>query len=411
MRFLLINHIENARQSLRSNRTRSTLTMLGVAIGVASIVTILALSAGASKVVGDQVDALGGNIAVIRPGASGSASKLSNLTSIKTEPQFSASSLTEYDLGIVRSIQHVEQAAPVMVINSAIKAGSVSPKDGVVVATTPELATISNLAVRDGQFLDADISPDTAVIGAQLSINAFGTEQSIGKVLTVHGQKFTVIGILKRTNNPINYNLIDFDNAVIINIDSAKKLSQATPQIQQINVRSDSVANLPQAIIDINKALLVSHKGENDFSVLTGDEISQPTSQLFFAIAGATTAVAAISLLVGGIGIMNIMLVNVAERTREIGIRKALGANNSDIASQFIIESLAIGLGGGAIGYALGYIAAFTISRFLTFDPIINWQIAATALFISLVMGTIFGIYPAVRAARKDPIDSLREYS
>lgn len=411
MRFLLTNHIENARQSLRSNRMRSYLTMLGVAIGVASIVTILALSAGASKVVGDQVDALGGNIAVIRPGASNQNDKLPNLTNIKTEPKYSASSLTEYDLKIIKSTDHVKQAAPIMLVSNVVKAYGDTVKDSVVVATTPDLATISDLPVREGQFLDDAVNLNTAVIGTQLSINAFGTEHPIGKVLTVRGQSFTVIGVLKRLNNPINYNLIDFDKAAIINIDSAKKLSEAGPQIQQINVRSDSIGNLNQAIIDINKALLISHKGENDFSVLTGDQIAQPTSQLFFAIAGATTAVAAISLLVGGIGIMNIMLVNVAERTREIGIRKALGANNSDIASQFIIESLAIGLGGGLAGYGLGYLVAFAISRFLTFDPIINWQIAAVALFISLVMGTIFGIYPALRAARKDPIDSLREYS
>ena len=128
-------------------------------------------------------------------------------------------------------------------------------------------------------------------------------------------------------------------------------------------------------------------------------------------IATVTTAIAAISLIVGGIGIMNIMLVTVAERTREIGIRKALGASNSDISWQFLIESLAISIGGGIAGYVSGYIVAFGISRgFLTFDPIINWQIAVIALFISLFMGTLFGLYPAIRAARKDPIESLHQY-
>lgn len=411
MRFLIINHLQNAYQSLRSNRMRSYLTMLGVTIGVASITVILSLSAGASKVVGDQVDALGGNIAVIRPGTSVENDALSKITQIKAERSFSASSLTEYDLGLVRAIKHVDQVAPLMIINSTIKADNVAPSDSLVVATTPELASISNLGIRDGQFLDPGVNQDTTVIGPQLSINIFGTDQSIGRMLTIRGKNFTVIGVLKRINNPINYNLIDFDNAAIINLSIGKQLSQAAPQIQQINVHSDSVANLNQAIIDINKTLLVSHKGENDFSVLTGDQISQPTSQLFFAIAGATAAVAGISLLVGGIGIMNIMLVNVAERTREIGIRKALGANNSDIASQFIIESLAIGIGGGLSGYLFGYLLAFGISTFLTFEPIINWQIAIVALFISLVVGTLFGIYPAIHAARKDPIESLREYN
>jgi ABC-type antimicrobial peptide transport system permease subunit len=121
--------------------------------------------------------------------------------------------------------------------------------------------------------------------------------------------------------------------------------------------------------------------------------------------------VAGVSLLVGGIGIMNIMLVSVSERTREIGIRKALGASNSDISAQFLIESLAISIGGGVSGYIAGYVLAFIISTFLTFDPILSWQIAVIAIAVSMVMGTVFGLYPAFRASRKDPIDSLREYS
>lgn len=410
MRFLLLNHIQNAYQSLRSNRLRSYLTMLGVTIGVASITTILALSAGASKVVSDQVDALGGNIAVVRPGAA-STDPISSLTDVKPHRDFAASTLTEYDLSLIKQLDHVQYAAPLMILGGSVKADTTAPDSTPIVASTPDLAIISGLEIRDGQFLDDSISPDTAVIGTQLSVNIFGTEQAIGKTLTARGKTFTVIGVLKRMDDPINYNSIDFDNAVIINLVSGKQLNQGLSQIQQINIRSDSVANLNQTIIDSNKKLLESHRGENDFSILSGDQISQPTSQLFYAIAGVTAAVAAISLLVGGIGIMNIMLVSVAERTREIGIRKALGASNSDIAAQFLIESLAIGIGGGISGFLLGYALAFAISTFLTFDPILNWQIAAVALGISLVMGTFFGLYPAIRAARKDPIDSLREYS
>jgi ABC-type antimicrobial peptide transport system permease subunit len=410
MRFLVIHHIENAMQSLRSNRLRSYLTMLGVTIGVASITTILALSAGASKVVSDQVDALGGNIAVIRPGLT-STDPLSHLTSVSAQRDFSASTLTEYDLATIAKVEHVQKIAPIMIISGTVRSDSTAPTDTPIVATTPELATISDLKVRTGQFLDPDVNQNTAVIGTQLSINIFGTEESIGKTFTVRGQSFTVIGVLKRIDNPINYNAVDFDNAVIINLSSGKLINQGVTQIQQINIRSDSVTNLSQTIISINKTLLTTHHNEQDFSILTGSEISQPTSQLFYAIAGATAAVAGISLLVGGIGIMNIMLVSVAERTREIGIRKALGASNGDIAAQFMIESLAISIGGGISGYILGYLLAFGISTFLTFDPVFNWLIAGIALAISIIMGTIFGLYPAIRAARKDPIESLREYS
>ncbi len=409
MRFLLINHIQNASQSLRTSRVRSTLTMLGVTIGVASITTILALSGGASKIVSNQVNSLGGNIAVIRPGASSSPTNI-NLTQVQPHQDYAVSTLTETDLVYIKNIPNIQSSAPLMILSGAIKADSVAPSGSPIVATTPNLADISDFILYEGQFLDDTIDQNTAVIGSQLSINIFGTELSIGRTFTIRGRPLTVIGVLKRMNDPINYNLVDFDNAAIINFAVGKELNQNVAQIQQIDVKADSVSNLDQVIVALNKTLLKSHNGENDFSVLTGDQISQPTSQLFFAIAGVTTAIATISLLVGGIGIMNIMLVTVAERTREIGIRKALGASDGDITWQFLIESLAISVCGGIAGYFGGYILAFGISTFLTFDPIINWQIAAVAVVISIFMGTLFGLYPALRAARKDPIESLHQY-
>lgn len=409
MRLLILNHIQNARQSLKSNRLRSILTMIGITIGVASITTILALSSGASKIVGDQVTALGGNIAVIRPGTV-SETPFEDLAEFPGRQNFAASTLTEYDLTSLKEIEHVDAVAPLMILTGGVKADSSAPSSTPIVATTPELAKISKLEVREGQFLDPTLNDNTAVIGPQLSIDIFGTEESIGKTVMIRGSPFTVIGILKRANNPINYNGVDFDNAIIINEMSGRLLNQGILQIQQINVRSDSVESLGQAIIEMNKLLLRNHLGQADFSVLSGDQIAQPTNRLFYAIAGATTAIAAISLLVGGIGIMNIMLVSVAERTREIGIRKALGASDGDIVAQFLIESLALSIGGGILGYIIGYIVAFGISTFLTFDPVFTWQIAAIAAGVSLIIGTLFGLYPAIRAARKDPISALRQY-
>lgn len=409
MRFLILNHVQNARQSLKSNRSRSALTMLGITIGVASITTILALSSGASKVVSDQVTALGGNIAVVRPG-SVSDTPLEDLAQFPGRQNFAASTLTENDLASIQAVAHVEAAAPLMVLTGGVKADSAGPSSTPIVATTPELATISKLEVREGQFLDPGLNDNTAVIGPQLSIDIFGTEQSIGKSVNIRGSLFTVIGILKRANDPINYNGVDFDRAVIINEASGRAVNQGSLQIQQINIRSDSVESLDQVIIDVNKALLRAHLDEADFSVLSGDQIAQPTNRLFYAIAGTTTAIAAISLLVGGIGIMNIMLVSVAERTREIGIRKALGASNGDIVGQFMIESLALSIGGGVLGYILGYLVAFAISTRLPFDPLFTWSIAGIAAGVSLIIGTLFGLYPAIRAARKDPISALRQY-
>lgn len=408
MRLLILNHIQNASQSLHSSRIRSSLTMLGVTIGIASITTIMALSSGASQIVGNQVNSLGGNIAVIRPGES--TNLVENFTKIQTQNKYAISSLTEKDLLSINDIQNVKLVVPLMTLSGNIKADSTSSNNSVIVATTPDLAELANLKTSEGQFLDEEVNVNTAVLGTQLSIDIFGTEFSIGRTFSIKGKQFTVIGVLKRQNNPINYNSVDFDNAVIINFSSGKELNQNVSQIQQINIKADSISNLDNVIININKTLLKNHDGENDFLILTGNQISQPTSQFFYTIAGAMTAIATISLVVGGIGIMNIMLVTVAERTREIGIRKALGASDMDISMQFLIESLVISVCGGITGYLLGYLLAFGICTFLTFEPSINWQIAIIAILISIIMGLIFGLYPAIRAARKDPIQSLHSY-
>lgn len=411
MRFLLISHVQNARQSLKNNRVRSMLTMLGVTIGVASVTAILALSGGASRIVSDQIDLLKGNIAIVRPGEPSTQSdSLIGITEAQNNQQYSTSSLSEEDVATIKGINHVTNAAPFMKLTGAIKGDLTAPSTSRIVATTPDLATISNLEVKDGQFLDDSIDENTCVIGYQLSINIFNTTESLGRTLTFRDQDFTVVGILKSIDNPVNYNSIDFDNAAIINFSIGKKLNKDVAQIQQINIKADDTKNINSVVDEVRSKLLFNHDGEEDFTVLTGDKISQPTSELFYTAAGLTTAIAAISLLVGGIGIMNIMLVTVAERTREIGIRKALGANNIDISMQFLIESIAISLSGGIFGYLLGYVAAFGISSVLTFDPVFTSEILIIAISISLIMGTVFGLYPAIKAARRDPVESLHSY-
>lgn len=409
MHFLLINHIQNARQSLKRNRIRSALTMLGVIIGIASITAVLSLSSGASRAVSDQIDSLKNNIAIIRPSTSSDAA--TSLLQPQVDQKYFASTLTEKDIQSISKTPHVAATAPLMLITGLIKADSVAPSSSSIIATTPEFAKISKIKVNDGQFLDNEVNINTVVIGRQLSINLFGTELSIGRTLTIREKSFTVIGILSRIDEPTNYNLVDLDNTAIINFQVGKEINQGVTQIQQINISVDSVANLSTTVSQVKETILKNHNNENDFSVLTGDQISQPTNQLFYAITGVTAIITIISLIVGGISIMNIMLMTVSERTREIGIRKALGANNTDILWQFLIESLIISLSGGIFGYIVGYAAAFGLSTLLTFSPVINWQIATITMAISLGVGILFGIYPAIKASRKDPIESLHQYN
>lgn len=408
MRWLLINHIQNAHESLHGSRVRSVLTMLGVTIGVASITTILALGAGATHIIDNQIKKLDNNIIIVRPGKVPNSAN--ELAQAQPNHNYMASTLTESDIDYIKNIEHIKEAAPLMILSGTIKGDSTAPNSSQIVATTPNLATISRLKVKDGQFLDEKVAKNTAVIGVQLSINTFGTEAPIGRTILIKGKTFTVIGILDRINDPINYNSIDFDNTAIINYASGKEINSNTAQIQQINIVVDLTTNIDKVSDNLIKVVKTNHGGEDDFSVLIRDQISKPTNQMLELITGFSTSVAAISLIVGGVGIMNIMLVTVAERTREIGIRKALGASNSNILYQFLIESLAISFCGGVLGFAAGCFTAFIISTFLSFDPIITWQNAVIALIVSLLTGIVFGIYPAIRAARKDPIESLYQY-
>lgn len=382
--------------------------MLGITIGVASITSILALSQGATQLITRQIEDLGGNVAVVRPGSGHTA--LHDIAASSGTPA-AASTLTEGDVETIKELPGVESVAPLMIISGNVKSKDRTVETATVVATTPSLINISGIEIRDGEFMNTVTNDRAAVIGQQLSIDLYGTDLSVGNTFVVRDKTYTIIGVLKRQNNPVNFNSVDFDNTALITLESGKTFYNNIAHIQQINIRTESVEQLPQVIPKVEKALTNSRQGEKDFRILSGKEISQPSSELFDLLSGIATAIASISLVVGGIGIMNIMLVNVAERTREIGIRKALGASNSHIVWQFLIESLALSVGGGVMGYLLGYLVAFLASSVLPFSASLSWPILGIAVGISVLVGVIFGLYPAIRAARKDPIESLRHYT
>lgn len=407
MNWLITDYVYGAYQSLKRSRLRTFLTILGVAIGVGSVTAIISLSGGLSEVIDRQLGRLGGNLIVIRPGSSDTTK---TVTGPANQQHYTTSTLSESDIDKIKAVGNVEAVAPIMVHVATLKTSTRSLENTVVVATTPDFEKVALLDVHDGEFLQPESTDNTAILGRQLAVDLFGTEKPIGLTFTIRGERYTVMGVLKPSLDPVNYNRIDFDNSAFITFNAGKVINQGRVQIQQIDVRAKDVSQLNQVSDVITTTVLQNHNGEKDFSVTSGNNVSKDTSDFMQSVALILAAIAAISLVVGGVGIMNIMLVGVAERTREIGIRKSVGATSTSIALQFMIESVMMSLMGGFLGYLLGYVVAFGISTFLYFVPSVDWLVAAIALAMSLGVGITFGFYPALHAARKHPIESLRQY-
>lgn len=407
MGLLFGNHIRNAVEALKANRLRTNLTIIGVTIGITSITASLALAGGASNFLSEQVKATNNKVALIRSHSllSSPDSLLADFNSLRA-----TTTLTEEDVNSLSNIPNAS-VAPIALLHANMKArdNTVTGEQSVLIGSNSNLIDIANLKLLDGQFLSENNGTNGIVIGNQLAVDLFGTEHAIGSLVTIRDQTFAVIGTLEPTGQPINYHGVDFDRAAIIQLDSLKGFTQDVAQIQQIILATDESQPLGPVVEQANKVLSDNHQGEKDFVILTDDEITAPSGQLFTAISTTVAVITGISLLVGGIGIMNIMLVNVAERNREVGIRKAIGASNSNIISQFLIESSIIGLLGGIIGYIVGMLAAYILSMYLPFMPTVQWQVAAISIGTAVLTGVVFGIYPAVRAARKDPIEALHQ--
>jgi len=397
-------NFKTAINSLRLSKWRTFFTMLGIIIGISSVVTIVSLGEGLKHQITGQLKDLGPDVISVRPGK-----LINNSNNLNLFALFSTSTLTARDVKSIGQLPTVEAAVPLDFVTSSVKTDG-SELDNVFVAgTSPELAGLLHEQVRFGEFITTDNQDQNfAIIGADIAQKLFHESNPVGSSIKISGQDFIIHGVFKRTPSAfISATQSDFNSSIFIPFQPALDLANGHDNILQILVKARSHDQVSATVDSINATLKKAH-GQQDFTVLKQKELLNLASSLINTATGFIGAIAAISLLVGGIGIMDIMLVSVSERMREIGIRKAVGATNRQILMQFLTEGLALTIGGGVIGIGISVLINQLLRLYTSWKPIISVWVLVLAVGVSVAVGLIFSIAPALKAARKDPITALR---
>jgi putative ABC transport system permease protein len=402
--------LRTALEAMRSHRMRSALTVLGILIGIAAVILTVGLGIGAQQQVTAQVEALGTNLLIISPGSTTSTTGLRGGFG-------SASTLTQADAQALASpvvAPDIAAVAPTTSSSQSLVAGA-SNWTTSVVGTTPSWLSVRARTMSAGAFLTAADQASAAsvvVLGATTAQELFGSTDVVGQAVTIAGTPFTVQGVLASTGTTGSTN--NDDTAVIPLSTAQQRVSSGSSRttVQTIYVQATSPAGLPAAYQEANSELLALHGTTNtasaDFTITNQASLVTTAASVSRTLTVLLAGVAAISLLVGGIGVMNIMLVSVTERIREIGLRKALGARPSLIRRQFLIEASLLGLTGGLLGAAVGVAGAKVLPSLISNPVALSMPAIFGSISVAMAIGLVFGVYPASRAAQLAPIDALR---
>jgi len=408
--------VRTALTAVMGRKMRSALTMLGILIGIASVMLTVGLGQGAQKTITDQINKLGSNLIIVSSGAN-SGLTVSNAGSAANNRTRFITPLTLNDataLADKNTCPDILKVAPVSTTTTTAYNGSTSESTSIV-GTTPDWVDVTARTMTDGRFFTASESSTgsmVAVIGATTATNLFGSgTYVIGKSMTLSGQSFTVIGVLNSVGTTLSGN---GDDQIVIPAGTyAQRFSTSTNMntVSTILMEAKDKDSLSAALQEATTTMYVMHNvtaAAPDFTVSSQQALVETIGSLTTILTALLSGIAAISLLVGGIGVMNIMLVSVTERIKEIGLRKALGARPSVIMLQFLVEASMLGLMGGALGIALGIGGGQIISKAIGYPVIISVAATSIALAVSLIIGIVAGVYPAWRAAKLAPIDALR---
>lgn len=409
----IYGNIKMAVGSLKAAKLRSFLTMLGVIIGVVSVVSVVSIGEGIKQQVGGEIDQLGHDLITVRPGDAlqrgSSTNEGINLFSGTTY----TGSLAHSDVEVVRKTSGVGTAVPLALVDGPLRVADAEYDNPLVLATTEDMSSLLNDPVEFGEFFTQDglaDQPHVAIIGHNLANKLFGQRVPLGRSFDYLGQTFFVRGVMKKFNStPLSLNT-DFNDAILIPYSTAQALTSNNTQLYEILAKPQDPSLLDQTEAAITEKLKAAHSGQQRFSVLRQDESLMVTNRILDLLTLLIASIAAISLLVGGIGIMDVMLVSVAERMHEIGLRKALGASNRQIMLQFLTESTVLSLLGGIIGVIVSLAINFVLRVATPLTPAISWEAIVVSVVVSLIVGIVFGTAPALKAARKDPIEALRSH-
>ena len=396
-----IEHILTALRSIAQNKVRSILTTLGVIIGVMSVILLVALGESTQAYVENEFAVMGSNVLIVTPGRQ-------ETTGLIPITMGSHRKLTHE---IAKAIKRKAVGITGVAANSLGLAGvryRERQRHVLLIGTTPDFEHVRQLYTQIGRFItdqDIDRNNKICIIGTTLKRELFGTHRALYEKVSINGTKHMVVGILEERGMALG---IDLGDIVIVPLPSAQQMFNKEA-VMEILVGTRSTEDIDRTGESVKKIILSFHDGNEDFTITDQDGMLATFSRIFDMLRLMLVGIASISLLVGGIGIMNIMLVSVRERTREVGIRKAVGAKRSDVALQFLIEAITLSVLGGLIGIALGAIGAFTIRFLYPTLPIgISPWSASMAFFFSMAVGVFFGVYPAFKAASVDPVVALR---
>ena len=398
--------------SLLANRVRSFLTMLGVIIGVASVVALMALGEGASKSITSQIQSIGTNLLFISPG------QLNNRG--PGTGSVAAQTLSMDDYEAIRALNLPINGVAPTVQNGGTLVAAAADKNISIVGTTPAYFTLNNLTLKSGALFDEAQARDGAnviVLGANVARDLFGSGDAVGQTVRLNGQLLRVIGVLEEkggggfgSTDDNAYMPITYVQQRFANMRTADGNKYRVSSITLSVTNADDISGVQGRIAALlrERHNLKSDGTADDFNILSQSSILGTLNTITGLLTAFLAAVAGISLLVGGIGIMNIMLVSVTERTREIGLRKAVGARKQDILFQFLVEAIALSLTGGLLGLALGVLIATLVTLSGVLTASVTPLSVTLAVGFAVAVGLFFGIYPAQRASQLNPIDALR---